>query len=346
MTRYPNSYGHEKQEEAGLEVHQFYPLVEVGCYKHLRFFLCTMYTPICQDNYEKMVMPCMEVCLEAKKRCSPLMQQYGFKWPVTLSCEQLPRINEQQTTGNICAAPPDTPDPSLFDLTDSEIISSVRHHHPVIGINTVEGECKCRCSRPFYSVLDSTASVANVSGCLYPCHSPEKSLKDQRFLTTWITTWSGTCFILSAFTVLTFLIETERFQYPERPIFLLAFCQLMVSVGFIIRVIYGHEHIACDTATIKAKDQQMNLCQLVFLLIYFFGMAGSVWWVILSLTWVLAAASKWSSEAIASYANYFHFVAWSLPAIQTIAVLIFGAVDGDPLSGICYVGNTNVDYLK
>lgn len=75
-------------------------------------------------------------------------------------------------------------------------------------------------------------------------------------------------------------------------------------------------------------------------------MAGSVWWVILSLTWVLAAASKWSSEAIASYANYFHFIAWSLPATQTIAVLIFGAVDGDPLSGICYVGNTNIDYLK
>ena len=30
MTAYPNSYGHEKQEEAGLEVHQFYPLVEVS----------------------------------------------------------------------------------------------------------------------------------------------------------------------------------------------------------------------------------------------------------------------------------------------------------------------------
>lgn len=28
-TAFPNSYGHEKQEEAGLEVHQFYPLVEV-----------------------------------------------------------------------------------------------------------------------------------------------------------------------------------------------------------------------------------------------------------------------------------------------------------------------------
>lgn len=36
MTRYPNSYGHEKQEEAGLEVHQFYPLVEVSFF-HFSF---------------------------------------------------------------------------------------------------------------------------------------------------------------------------------------------------------------------------------------------------------------------------------------------------------------------
>ncbi|KAJ1371006.1 hypothetical protein KIN20_032867, partial [Parelaphostrongylus tenuis] len=30
LTSFPNSYGHEKQEEAGLEVHQFFPLVEVS----------------------------------------------------------------------------------------------------------------------------------------------------------------------------------------------------------------------------------------------------------------------------------------------------------------------------
>lgn len=77
-------------------------------------------------------------------------------------------------------------------LLQHEITPSIRHRHPnypVIGVNTIESECKCRCSRPFFNVLDSTASVANVSGCLYPCHSPEQSLKDQRFLTAWITTW-------------------------------------------------------------------------------------------------------------------------------------------------------------
>uniref|UniRef100_A0A915C606 Frizzled-5 n=1 Tax=Parascaris univalens TaxID=6257 RepID=A0A915C606_PARUN len=346
MTRYPNSYGHEKQEEAGLEVHQFYPLVEVGCYNHLKFFLCAMYTPICQENYDKMVMPCMELCLEAKKRCSPLMQQYGFKWPATLSCEQLPRISEQQTTGNICAAPPDTPDPAIFDTVGP---ISPRHRyplHPMIGIDAIDEHCKCRCVRPFHTVSDPNTMVANVSGCAYPCHSSAHGVRDQKFLTAWMAVWSGTCFILSAFTILTFLIEMERFQYPERPIFLLAFCQMMVSIGFIIRVFYGHEYVACDSWTIRSSDQQINSCQLVFILVYFFGMAGSVWWVILSLTWVLAAASKWSSEAIASYANYFHLVAWALPALQTITVVLFGAVDGDPLSGICYVGNTNVGHLR
>ncbi|NWW47864.1 FZD8 protein, partial [Pedionomus torquatus] len=45
------------------------------------------------------------------------------------------------------------------------------------------------------------------------------------------------------------------------------------------------------------------LCTVVFLLVYFFGMASSIWWVILSLTWFLAAGMKWGNEAIAGYAH-------------------------------------------
>ena len=47
-----------------------------------------------------------------------------------------------------------------------------------------------------------------------------------------------------------------------------------------------------------------------------------MWWLILSLTWVLAAASKWSSEAIASYSTYFHVMGWVIPGIQTILVMV------------------------
>ncbi len=34
------------------------------------------------------------------------------------------------------------------------------------------------------------------------------------------------------------------------------------------------------------------------MLLYFFSIAGIVWWVILTITWFLAAGPKWSCEAI------------------------------------------------
>ena len=46
------------QEEAGLEVHQFWPLVEIQCSPDLKFFLCSMYAPICMTNYHKPLPAC------------------------------------------------------------------------------------------------------------------------------------------------------------------------------------------------------------------------------------------------------------------------------------------------
>ena len=43
------------------------------------------------------------------------MIQYSFEWPKNMECDDLPKMSEQQETGNVCAAPPDTPDPSTLD---------------------------------------------------------------------------------------------------------------------------------------------------------------------------------------------------------------------------------------
>ncbi|NXF00545.1 FZD8 protein, partial [Smithornis capensis] len=166
-TYMPNQFNHDTQDEAGLEVHQFWPLVEIQCSSDLRFFLCSMYTPICLEDYKKPLPPCRSVCERAKAGCAPLM----------------------------------------------------RHTGPA-------------------------------------------------------------------------------------------------------------------------------LCTVVFLLVYFFGMASSIWWVILSLTWFLAAGMKWGNEAIAGYAQYFHLAAWLLPSVKSIAVLALSSVDGDPVAGICYVGNQSLENLR
>jgi hypothetical protein len=82
------------------------------------------------------------------------------------------------------------------------------------------------------------------------------------------------------------------------------------------------------------------------MLIYYFGMASLIWWCIISLTWFLAAGLKWSTESIAKYGVYFHLVTWLVPFVKTLVILSKSLVDPDSLSGVCYVGNLDVENLK
>jgi len=95
MTYMPNQFNHDNQEEAGLEVHQFWPLVEIKCSQDLQFFLCSMYTPICITTYHKPLPACRSVCERAKAGCAPLMRQYGFAWPERMRCEDLPEFGDE-----------------------------------------------------------------------------------------------------------------------------------------------------------------------------------------------------------------------------------------------------------
>ena len=57
-------------------------------------------------------------------------------------------------------------------------------------------------------------------------------------------------------------------------------------------------------------------------------------WVVLTVTWFLAAGLKWGNEAIEQKSPYFHGIAWSIPAAQTVAVLISSKIEGDIYSGV------------
>ena len=85
-------------------------------------------------------------------------------------------------------------------------------------------------------------------------------------------------------------------------------------------MVVGHEAVACTEVTtlLSSVDNQQRemfttesilqfslsgkvACAIVFLLIYYFGMASCVWWVILTVTWFLAAGLKWGNEAITKH---------------------------------------------
>lgn len=98
QTFIPNLLGHRNQEDAGLEVHQFYPLVKVQCSAAFKPFLCSVYAPECTSGGVR--EPCRSTCVAAKQDCEPLMNKFGFKWPTKLECVHFSEESCDDTTSH------------------------------------------------------------------------------------------------------------------------------------------------------------------------------------------------------------------------------------------------------
>ncbi|CDQ73115.1 unnamed protein product [Oncorhynchus mykiss] len=103
MTRMPNLMGHEDQNEAAIKLHEFAPLIGFGCHTHLKFFLCSLYAPMCTEQVSTPIPACRVMCEQARQKCSPIMEQFNFRWPDSLDCSRLPTKNDPN---NLCMEAP------------------------------------------------------------------------------------------------------------------------------------------------------------------------------------------------------------------------------------------------
>uniref|UniRef100_A0AAU7EBP8 Frizzled1/2/7 protein n=1 Tax=Terebratalia transversa TaxID=34513 RepID=A0AAU7EBP8_TERTR len=436
ITYMPNVLGHSNQEDAGLEVHQFFPLVKVGCSADLQMFLCAMYVPVC-TVIDEAIKPCRSMCHSARKGCEEVMNRFGFHWPEKFNCDLLPTpdiglcMEDNKTTSRhtTISTPWDkvtTPKSSGGDTgtgggtggntggggtgggntgggdtgggntgngntgggdtgggntgggntgggntgSGGVYIPSVCDNQTILHTKFLE-----RCPAQLRVLSDDyklTIGTRIIQECGAPCHymfftdSFEKT-----FSWIWIGTWSIVCALSTLFTILTFIIDMDRFRYPERPVIFLSGCYFVVALGYVIGFILKDELSCTDFSSELLKvDAEANEgdrlytgggirpvpvitqgtkregCTILFMMIYYFGMASSIWWVVLTLTWFLSAGMKWGHEAIEANSQYFHLAAWAVPAIKTIAILAMGKVDGDVLSGVCFTGITDVDALR
>ncbi|KAL8611398.1 hypothetical protein ACOMHN_014453 [Nucella lapillus] len=366
MTRMPNLVGHSNQKDAAIQVHEFIPLVQIGCSRFLKFFLCSLYAPMCTEMVDEtlIITACRSMCLEVKSKCEPILQRFSFAWPNMLACEKLPEKSDPKR--NLCMEAPSVTDEPEFDagtlgndLDDNvewrKLFAefSIRSRTPSAPVRKEKpptkgprGEVNL-CPPRFVHV----EKIQGNSTCAPRCDVDVFfRQQDKHFAKVWMMVWSSLCCLSTTMTVLTFVIDTSRFKYPERPIIFLSLCYAIYSVAFMIRAITGPEAISCDQAGdgrefLIQEGLESTWCIIVFLLLYFFGMASSIWWVILTLTWFLAAGRKWGQEAIEALSSYFHLAAWAIPAIQTIVILTMRRVDGDELTGMCYVGNQDLGAL-
>ena len=363
QTRYPNFMKQRNQQEAASDAILYSPLLRINCSPVLKLFLCTLYAPPCIENYTAIVKPCRELCEQVRLGCYHIVKSFHVEWPEYFNCQKFPStdsseaciINQQPYQQQPVPISPFFPSLIQQLHQQTSLATSYQLQNSFIP-KPIIFQCP-----PELKIIDSKKNYYLIINdeLIYDCGMPcNKSLFDQEgisFARTWILIWSSLCFASTLFTILTFLIEMSRFKYPERPIIFLSASYLVVSLGYMI----GSSNIKSNQLICQMQKTQLAEsvefliqgteyypCTIIFMMIYFFGMSSSIWWVILTLTWFLAAGLKWGHEAIESISFYFHVVAWALPAVKLLAILILKKVDADILSGICYTGITNMNILR
>lgn len=283
------------------------------------------------------------------------MGYYAFTWPDRMQCDQFPELNNPE---NILCMERNLTDAEIAEFESIQSVRDAQNFGAVeedkihsrdhdmsrelesaaraVGISGGNPEalstpgawlnCSCDCRHPFVPILaNNDSQLAQIStlgfpSCALPCYSIHfQNEADKKFVDFWLWLWSVLCAISTITTMLTYLTDPTRFQYPGQPIIYLSTCYFFVSVGYILRMVVGHDNVACTAvkALLKSPDSaqsemltasilQFSLsgkaaCTTVFLFTYYFGMASCVWWVVLTVTWFLAAGLKWSNEAISKY---------------------------------------------
>ncbi|XP_063994086.1 frizzled-4-like isoform X1 [Diachasmimorpha longicaudata] len=339
LTAMPNFMGHTDQLQAERGLAAFMPLVHYNCSKHLRFFLCAVFAPVCSEHVAMQIPACKPLCLSVRRDCEPALTSLTLPWPNMWDCDRF------SDSGNaLCVQPPS--DESLPEPA-SPVVPVIRT--PWAGLKTLQSSKDHHQCPPHFVQTPFTDTISCAPRCDADAYY---RAEDKRFTVRWMTGWAWLCFLSTLFTLLTFWVDPSRFRYPERPIVFLALTYNLLSILFIVRGAVGPDVLSCahqdDGPSYVPVDDGLRSvpCALWWLGKYYLSLSSGVWWTVLCGCWMLSARNEWSSEALHNIAPYLHGTAWGLPVFLVAGCLISRNVSADELTGLCQISDESALWLE
>lgn len=140
-----------------------------------------------------------------KRDCLAILEGFGIGWPELLNCSKFPQAPE------LCMKPTDNHDSwsSNAPTVGSGHVGSLKE--PPLEIYPMNRGAKCPDDMIDLDPTDPTGP------CGIPCSNDVMfHEQNKRFAELWMLIWASICLIVTAFTVLTFLLDRSRFRFPER----------------------------------------------------------------------------------------------------------------------------------
>lgn len=285
------------------------------CSRYFELHVCLSVLPVCRGTSDatlQLRLPCQDLCRQVSVDCSGELAD-----PICLfNCDKFPEtdcvgLQDEIVTENVLPLSP-TPTPTAIPSvspsgTPSPLVNETQTHCPSESQTYFSDEAK-------------------------------------RFAKGWVTFWSILCFLSTLVTLLTFCLDTSRFQYPWRPVVYLALSFHIHTWGYFFAFIVGSDNVTCPDGTFVETEGKWTWlhtpCILVYGLLYYTMMSAFLWWLILTLSWFLSSTYKWTNEAISQFSLFYHTAAWMLPLILTITLLVARVVSADELTGTCFILRT------
>lgn len=284
-------------------------------YVFLQPFICAVFLPKCEkiNNKEMIYLPSLEMCKFALEPCRILFNTSYF--PDFLKC-----------------------DPSHYPTQCSNDVREMKFN--------VTGQCL----KPLVPVESTTNYYKGIDGCGLQCKDSLYTDDEHIQIHNLIGWCASLCLSCNLFCIATFMIDRKNAnKYPAKAIFYMNFCCLVHCIGWLVQFLPGtREDIVCrKDATLRHSEPNggENLsCPAIFTVLFYSAISSMVWFVIFTYTWwqsVLYKQTGKIQDRIDKYGDYVHIIAWSIPAILTVAVWAFSEIDGNSIVGICFVGYLN-----